>query len=248
MTRTMYDSTQPHLLPKDGDLYAGYINGMYTAGNYDEVKQLFPNKEVLSITTNGNPTVIANIADVENWDYGPPAGAQWAANMAKTGRRPTLYCSRSTYTALVPELAKQGLQFGTHVDCWLATLDGTTTSNLVGVVAIQHTDTGSYDVTTVLNDFWYPEVPPMPNTNPTSATPAVGFAVCPTGGYWIACADGGVFSFGGAQSYGSMYGKGLVKPIVGIAATATGKGYYLLGGDGGVFTFGDAKYEGRVMA
>lgn len=35
-------------------------------------------------------------------------------------------------------------------------------------------------------------------------------------------------------------------PIVGIAATPTGKGYWLVSADGGVFAFGDAAYLGNV--
>lgn len=35
-------------------------------------------------------------------------------------------------------------------------------------------------------------------------------------------------------------------PIVGIAATPTGKGYWLVAADGGVFAFGDAAYMGNV--
>lgn len=35
-------------------------------------------------------------------------------------------------------------------------------------------------------------------------------------------------------------------PIVGMAATPTGKGYWLVAADGGVFSFGDAAYFGNV--
>jgi len=35
-------------------------------------------------------------------------------------------------------------------------------------------------------------------------------------------------------------------PIVGMAATPTGKGYWLVAADGGVFAFGDATYLGNV--
>jgi hypothetical protein len=35
-------------------------------------------------------------------------------------------------------------------------------------------------------------------------------------------------------------------PVVGIAATPTGKGYWLICADGGVFAFGDATYLGNV--
>ena len=35
-------------------------------------------------------------------------------------------------------------------------------------------------------------------------------------------------------------------PIVGIAATPTGKGYWLVAADGGIFAFGDAAFYGNV--
>ena len=64
--------------------------------------------------------------------------------------------------------------------------------------------------------------------------------------YWLAAADGGVFSFGGLPFEGSMGGKHLNKPIVGIAATPDGGGYWLVASDGGVFTFGDAQFYGST--
>jgi ribosomal protein L24E len=72
-------------------------------------------------------------------------------------------------------------------------------------------------------------------------------AATPTGkGYWFVAADGGVFTFGDAPFYGSMGGKPLNKPIVGMAATPTGKGYWFVAADGGVFTFGDAPFYGSA--
>jgi len=65
-------------------------------------------------------------------------------------------------------------------------------------------------------------------------------------GYWIAFSDGGVFSYGDAQFYGSMGGHTLAAGVVGMARTADGNGYWLAGADGGVFAFGDAAYEGSV--
>ena len=53
-------------------------------------------------------------------------------------------------------------------------------------------------------------------------------------GYWVA-SDGGVFSFGSAQFYGSMGAKPLNKPIVGMAAAPGGNGHWEVGSDGGVF-------------
>ena len=54
--------------------------------------------------------------------------------------------------------------------------------------------------------------------------PVVGMAATPTGkGYWFVAADGGIFSFGDAQFYGSMGGTVLYKPVVGMAATPTAR-------------------------
>jgi len=68
----------------------------------------------------------------------------------------------------------------------------------------------------------------------------------PRPGYWTTAADGGVFSFGGAGFAGSMGGRHLVAPVVGMAATSDGGGYWLVASDGGVFAFGDAGYFGSM--
>jgi hypothetical protein len=68
----------------------------------------------------------------------------------------------------------------------------------------------------------------------------------PGGGYWEAAKDGGVFTFGNAAFYGSMGGKPLNAPIVGIAQTRDQGGYTLAASDGGVFTFGDATFYGSM--
>ena len=77
----------------------------------------------------------------------------------------------------------------------------------------------------------------------------VGAADSPFGlGYWMVGADGGVFSFGDAQFYGSTGAIQLNKPIVGMAATPDGGGYWLVASDGGVFSFGDAQFYGSTGA
>jgi hypothetical protein len=68
----------------------------------------------------------------------------------------------------------------------------------------------------------------------------------PRPGYWTTASDGGVFSFGGAGFAGSMGGRRLAAPVVGMAATADGGGYWLVASDGGVFSFGDAGYFGSM--
>ena len=84
--------------------------------------------------------------------------------------------------------------------------------------------------------------------------PVVAIAAEPTtgDGYWMAAADGGVFTYGPAFGYraigffGSLGGQRLAAPIVAIAATPSGDGYWLVGADGGVFAFGAAVFAGSM--
>ncbi len=66
------------------------------------------------------------------------------------------------------------------------------------------------------------------------------------GGYWVNATDGGVFSFGNAQFWGSTGNMRLNKPVVGIAATHDAQGYWEVATDGGVFSFGDAHFWGST--
>ena len=83
-----------------------------------------------------------------------------------------------------------------------------------------------------------PPTPRVPAVSP--ATPSV------TNGYATVGRDGGVFTYGHTGYFGSMGGKALGAPVVGMAATPDGKGYWLVASDGGVFAFGDAGYLGSM--
>ena len=72
------------------------------------------------------------------------------------------------------------------------------------------------------------------------------FRIMYPGGYWMVGSDGGVFSFGNAQFYGSTGNLRLVKPIVGMDATSSKHGYWLAASDGGIFSFGDAQFFGST--
>jgi hypothetical protein len=52
--------------------------------------------------------------------------------------------------------------------------------------------------------------------------------------------------FGDAADFGSLAGVHLNQPVVGMAATSTGKGYWFVARDGGIFTFGDAGFLGST--
>ena len=78
--------------------------------------------------------------------------------------------------------------------------------------------------------------------------PIVGMASTPDGGgYWEVASDGGIFSFGDAQFYGSTGNIALNKPIVGMASTPDGRGYWMVASDGGIFSFGDAQFYGSKV-
>jgi Peptidase A4 family len=65
-------------------------------------------------------------------------------------------------------------------------------------------------------------------------------------GYWLVGSDGGIFSFGSAQFYGSTGSLHLQRPVVGIVPTANHGGYWLDASDGGVFSYGDTQYYGSI--
>ncbi|HUZ08618.1 MAG TPA: hypothetical protein VMU76_00400 [Acidimicrobiales bacterium] len=83
-------------------------------------------------------------------------------------------------------------------------------------------------------------------TGLATAGEPTGMAATPDGrGYWLAFSDGGVFAFGDATFAGSMAGKPINAPMVGIAGSPGG-GYWTVGGDGGVFSFGGAPFLGSM--
>jgi hypothetical protein len=92
--------------------------------------------------------------------------------------------------------------------------------------------------TSSTNDFTVTGGPVAPP--PAPAPPA------PTYGYWLVGSDGGIFTFGVAQFYGSTGNIKLQRPVVGISPTASRAGYWLVASDGGVFAFGNAGYYGSI--
>ena len=65
------------------------------------------------------------------------------------------------------------------------------------------------------------------------------------GGYWLLASDGGMFSFGKAQFYGSLPGTGActdAADAVAFTGTITGHGYWVVLADGQVMPFGDAEH------
>jgi hypothetical protein len=68
----------------------------------------------------------------------------------------------------------------------------------------------------------------------------------PSTGYWLATSNGQVFAAGAALGLGGMTVSSTTGPVVGVAATPTGKGYWLVTTNGTVAAFGDAKDYGDL--
>ena len=77
---------------------------------------------------------------------------------------------------------------------------------------------------------------PVPTTTTTTA-PIVVNPVTSNEGFWLLGRDGGVFSFGTAQYFGSIGNIPLAKDIVGMAAEPDGSGYWFVASDGGIFAY-----------
>ncbi len=90
--------------------------------------------------------------------------------------------------------------------------------------------------------------PPPPGApTPPPATPAPPAPPVPVPhGYWLVGSDGGIFTYGAAQFYGSTGALHLNRPVVGITPTADRGGYWLDASDGGIFSFGDAGFFGSI--
>ena len=64
-------------------------------------------------------------------------------------------------------------------------------------------------------------------------------------GYWLVGSDGGIFTFGQAQFYGSTGSLKLQRPVVGISPSTPGtgySGYWLVASDGGIFSYNTGFY------
>ncbi len=84
-------------------------------------------------------------------------------------------------------------------------------------------------------DVWTSTDPSPVASHPAFSVVATRAAV--SNGYWFVASDGGIFSFANAKFYGSMGGKHLNAPIVGMAADPATGGYWFVASDGGIFSF-----------
>ena len=78
---------------------------------------------------------------------------------------------------------------------------------------------------------------PGPSGNPAGPLTPISTPSSTPQGYWLAAADGGVFSYG-AAFFGSAASQTLTQPIAGMAAVPGGGSYNLAEGNGATFGYG----------
>ncbi len=142
------------------------------------------------------------------------------------------YSSSATVTVLPPgTLIRTGYNFSG----WNTKPDGSGSSYAPGA-------TFTILASTELFAVWTPrssQTPPEPSTPSATPPPAPH-------GYWLVGSDGGIFTFGSAQFYGSTGSLHLQRPVVGIVPTTDRAGYWLDASDGGIFAFGNAGFYGSI--
>jgi SpoIID/LytB domain protein len=111
----------------------------------------------------------------------------------------------------------------------------------LGYAIGQDNGEGNWTFTQIVDHYYSPaQLVGLPDTS------SEGGSSGGVGGYWINAGDGGVFSFGNAQFWGSTGNMVLNKPVVGMSATHDARGYWEVATDGGIFSFGDAPFWGST--
>jgi hypothetical protein len=224
------------------DLYAAAAQGMYGTG--------------LTDITSGN----TDMTDTNNGAY--PAAAGWdpatglGSPMATGLTCPDITEPASGYPGQQVTLQGLGLeQAAISIGGTAAPVVGAGATSVTivvpdgtGTVSIQGTNdfgTGSQTAT-----FTYTSPTNPSPTNPSPPTTPVVVSTPPQAtprhGYWLVGADGGIFSYGDANFYGSTGNLHLNRPVVGITPTADRGGYWLVATDGGIFAFGDSRFYGSI--
>jgi streptogramin lyase len=217
------------------------------------------------LATSGSPTPVATITSDGSNSLATPTGAVldtagdlWVSN-ARTGGTPVSSVVEFTSAQLAagtgsptPNVTLSassgsldiplGLGFDASGNLWVANQGN---NSLVEFSPAQLSATGSpTPLSTVAG--------PATQLNSPAGVAIPSLNVRPaTSGYWLAAADGGIFSFGNHPFFGSMGGKPLNKPVVGMAPTPVfgstgGRGYWEVATDGGIFSFGDAQFHGSM--
>lgn len=161
MTRVMYDSVTPTNIPANAEMVAGYIDK--TLYRWPESAWgRFPNATKVRIARDAR-TNDGHVLDVEDKLATPAQSPGWIKMRRAAGAIPTIYCNRSTKSAVIAACAAAGVALPLF---WIATANRREEIP-EGAVAAQHTldfrpegFPGTVDISLV-EDYW-PGVDPAP--------------------------------------------------------------------------------------
>jgi IPT/TIG domain len=172
------------------------------------------------------------------------AGAAGVFDITTTGTPGVSSVTDSAFSGCIPSTLPASITLD-YTGGTTATLDGTPQAGDSGtftVCLIAANGVGPVATQVFTLTVHAPAAPPAPAPTPPSPVPPPA----PQHGYWLVGSDGGIFTFGAAQFYGSTGSLHLQRPVVGITPTANRSGYWLVASDGGIFAFGNAGYYGSI--
>jgi len=166
----MYDSITAGLIPRDAQLVAGYVDGLYAWSADDWA--LFadiPHVRIAVFPTTDD----GNCANVEAGDMTPENVVGWVELRRAAGVDPSVYCSAASWATVRAQFQAQGVA---EPHYWIATWDSVQAIP-PGAVAHQYDNGPNFD-TSIVADYW-PGVDPMtaPTPAPSPTDPAFAAAV-----------------------------------------------------------------------
>ncbi|HWF15200.1 MAG TPA: SpoIID/LytB domain-containing protein [Acidimicrobiales bacterium] len=226
-------------VPDDGDAVSGNTNHHWTASiSYATINATWPQIGSFNGTFGATPTDPGHPFDfccgrVDTITLNGSAGSVSVPGTEFSGDLGLLsdLFSITSTSGGVLSIAGQGWGHGIGMGQWGA----------LGYAIGQDNGNGNWTYSQIVNHYYGPA-----SLQTLGDITQVGGPSGGVGGYWINATDGGVFSFGNAQFFGSTGGMRLNKPVVGMAATHDAGGYWEVASDGGVFSFGDAHFWGST--
>jgi hypothetical protein len=172
MSRTMYDSVTARDIPRDPDLVAGYVDGLYAWSAADWAQFPISVHVGISVDPSGN---VGQVIDIEPGNGTPADAIPWLLRRRAAGVFASVYIAHQSANILASLLIPAGLG---DVPLWI--VDATGAPHLwPGSVATQYavsSQTGGHFDASMVADYWpgvdaAPPVP-LPIPVPTSGAAA----------------------------------------------------------------------------
>jgi hypothetical protein len=181
MARTMYDSVTARDIPRDPDLVAGYVDGLFAWSASDW--QQFPVSVHVGISVNPDGNV-GQVLDVEAGNATPQQAIPWIQRRRASGSFVSIYIAHQSADALAALLIPAGLG---DVPLWIVDATGAPhlwPNSTATQYAVSSQTGGHYDASLVA-DHWpgVDSAPPVPLPIPVPVSGAVAADM-----FWTAAA------------------------------------------------------------